>query len=54
MEFASNKDLEVSEILTADADKVQKWLDEDDSGMLEQLVEWTSVRKTLTYGQAQY
>lgn len=52
MEFASDKDLEVSEILTADADKVQKWLDEDDSGMLEQLVEWTSVRKTLTYGQA--
>lgn len=50
MEFADMKDLEVADVLNADSEKIQKWLDEDDSGKLEQLVEWTSVRKTLTYG----
>lgn len=51
MEFAENHDtLEAADVLKADSDKILKWLDEDDTGMLEQLVEWTSVRKTLTYG----
>ncbi|MER2005848.1 MAG: PD-(D/E)XK nuclease family protein [Psychrobacillus sp.] len=50
MEFAEEKDLEVADVLNADSEKILKWLDEDETGMLEQLVEWTSVRKTLTYG----
>lgn len=51
MSFAIENGLDITQVVKATPDKVQEWLDQDDTGRLEQLIQWTSVRKTLKFGK---
>lgn len=53
MSFAIENGLDITKAVKAEPNKVQEWLDVDDSGRLEQLIQWTSVRKTLKFGETQ-
>lgn len=45
--------LDVADYITAESTKIEEILDADEEGKVEQLIEWTSPRKTLKYGKMQ-
>lgn len=49
MSYAIENGLDITKVVKASPEKVQEWLDEDDTGRLDQLIQWTAVRKTLKF-----
>lgn len=49
MSFAIENGLDITTAINAKPETIHEWLDEDDSGRLEQLIQWTSVRRTLKF-----
>jgi len=51
LHVAEEKGENISSLVNADSEKLQKLLDVDDTGKLEQIITWTKTRKTLKLGE---
>lgn len=49
--YALKHDLDYFPLMSVDSDKLSEWLDQDESGILSQLVSWTNPRKSLKFGK---